>query len=60
MACLQAVHDAKSEEIGPGIYRFKAEIGASFSAVCQILCNNPLVNCLMRIPVKREYSEPSI
>lgn len=24
---LQAVHDAKSEEIGPGIYRFKAEIG---------------------------------
>ena len=25
---LQAVYDAKSEEIGPGIYRFKAEIGA--------------------------------
>lgn len=23
----QAVHDAKSEEIGPGIYRFKAELG---------------------------------
>jgi hypothetical protein len=23
----QAIHDAKSEEIGPGIYRFKAEIG---------------------------------
>ena len=27
----QAVYDAKSEEIGPGIYRFKAEIGASIS-----------------------------
>ena len=25
---IQAVYDAKSEEIGPGIYRFKAEIGA--------------------------------
>lgn len=25
---LQAVYDAKSEEIGPGIFRFKAEIGA--------------------------------
>lgn len=24
---LQAVYDAKSEEIGPGIFRFKAEIG---------------------------------
>ena len=24
---MQAVLDAKSEEIGPGIYRFKAEIG---------------------------------
>lgn len=24
---VQAVYDAKSEEIGPGIYRFKAEIG---------------------------------
>ena len=24
---MQAVYDAKSEEIGPGIYRFKAEIG---------------------------------
>ena len=23
----QAVHDVKSEEIGPGIYRFKAEMG---------------------------------
>ena len=26
-ALLQAVYDHKSEEIGPGIYRFKAEIG---------------------------------
>lgn len=26
---MQAIHDAKSEEIGPGIYRFKAEIGES-------------------------------
>ena len=26
---MQAVYDAKSEEIGPGIYRFKAEIGQS-------------------------------
>lgn len=26
-AALQAIHDAKSEEIGPGIYRFKAELG---------------------------------
>ena len=26
---VQAVYDAKSEEIGPGIYRFKAEIGQS-------------------------------
>jgi len=26
----QAVHDAKSEEIGPGIYRFKAELGTAF------------------------------
>ena len=25
---VQAVHDMKSEEIGPGIYRFKAEMGA--------------------------------
>jgi len=24
---VQAIYDAKSEEIGPGIYRFKAEIG---------------------------------
>ena len=24
---MQAIYDAKSEEIGPGIYRFKAEIG---------------------------------
>ena len=27
MADVQAVYDHKSEEIGPGIYRFKAEIG---------------------------------
>ena len=27
---LQAVYDAKSEEIGPGIYRFKAELGSTF------------------------------
>ena len=26
-AAVQAVYDHKSEEIGPGIYRFKAEIG---------------------------------
>ena len=25
---IKAVHDMKSEEIGPGIYRFKAEMGA--------------------------------
>ncbi len=25
---VEAVYDAKSEEIGPGIFRFKAEIGA--------------------------------
>ena len=25
---VKAVYDAKSEEIGPNIYRFKAEIGA--------------------------------
>lgn len=25
---VKAVHDAKSEEIGPNIFRFKAEIGA--------------------------------
>lgn len=28
---VRAVHDAKSEEIGPGIYRFKAEIGGGIS-----------------------------
>lgn len=28
-SAMQAVYDAKSEEIGPGIYRFKAEIGQS-------------------------------
>lgn len=27
MCTVQAVYDAKSEEIGPGVYRFKAEIG---------------------------------
>ena len=32
---VQAVYDAKSEEIGPGIYRFKAEIGQSYSAFLQ-------------------------
>ena len=26
---VRAVYDAKSEEIGPNIFRFKAEIGAS-------------------------------
>ena len=29
VCAVQAVYDAKSEEIGPGIYRFKAEIGQS-------------------------------
>lgn len=28
---VRAVYDAKSEEIGPNIFRFKAEIGASRS-----------------------------
>ena len=35
---MQAVYDAKSEEIGPGIYRFKAEIGIElplFAAFCE-------------------------
>ena len=27
---VRAVYDAKSEEIGPNIFRFKAEIGAPF------------------------------
>lgn len=31
-SAVQAVYDAKSEEIGPGIYRFKAEIGQSCNA----------------------------
>ncbi len=32
---VKAVYDAKSEEIGPNIYRFKAEIGAHSS------CSSP-------------------
>jgi len=37
---VKAVYDAKSEEIGPNIFRFKAEIGAGGSrgwAVCASL-----------------------
>ncbi len=32
---VQAIYDAKSEEIGPGIYRFKAEIGTLPSPSCE-------------------------
>jgi hypothetical protein len=38
--CLQAVYDAKSEEIGPGIFRFKAEIGAQETPVPLCACPN--------------------
>lgn len=43
-SAVQAVYDAKSEEIGPGIYRFKAEIGQS--------CNADL-HALNRIPARQ-------
>ena len=48
----QAVYDAKSEEIGPGIYRFKAEIGQSHnikldSCHCMSMLNAP---CLQPLP----------
>lgn len=36
-SAMQAVYDAKSEEIGPGIYRFKAEIGESCNATLMCL-----------------------
>ena len=36
------MYDAKSEEIGPGIYRFKAEIGENPTAFSQCVVDQPL------------------
>ena len=40
---MQAVYDAKSEEIGPGVYRFKAEIGERRSPL-----SRPISACAAR------------
>lgn len=46
---VQAVYDAKSEEIGPGIYRFKAEIGKLLCSV-PTTASLPLVLLSLRHP----------
>ena len=54
---VKAVYDAKSEEMGPGIYRFKAEIGAlkyisnSISSLGGIAClqDNSILCCPARL-----------
>ena len=43
---VRAVYDAKSEEIGPNIYRFKAEIGAQLP----VPEPPPAACCRMRAP----------
>ena len=57
---MQAVYDAKSEEIGPGVYRFKAEIGESVQpcgSACHpsqpvpawpMQCSKPHLHCVAR------------
>lgn len=47
---VRAVYDAKSEEIGIGVYRFKAEIGACERMPTFETTPTPLLRVLYRFP----------